>query len=87
MRPYGWETMDAGRTRFGHDRRLPELCDLSINVGSSGTCNVPPNARELSMKEVVKPGDWSKPHVKRLGKIKDVAGPQTPGPQGAGAKS
>ncbi len=30
---------------------------------------------------------WTKPEIRRLGTIKDVAGAQTPGPQGAGAKS
>lgn len=35
----------------------------------------------------VKPEAWTQPELKRLGKIKDVAGPQTPKAQAAGAKS
>jgi hypothetical protein len=30
---------------------------------------------------------WTKPHVRRLGEIKDVAGAQGAGAQGAGAKT
>ncbi|MGH8525321.1 MAG: hypothetical protein ACREXY_14290 [Gammaproteobacteria bacterium] len=36
---------------------------------------------------VIKPKVWTKPELKRLGEIKDVAGDQTAGPQGSGAKT
>jgi len=34
-----------------------------------------------------KPKTWTKPQIKRLGRIKEVAGAQGAGPQGAGAKT
>jgi hypothetical protein len=34
-----------------------------------------------------KPRKWSKPELRRLGKIKDVANAQGAGAQGAGAKT
>jgi hypothetical protein len=43
---------------------------------------------ELGMKnESVGPKKWTKPEIRRLGEIKDVAGAQGAGPQGAGAKT
>lgn len=38
-------------------------------------------------KEGGKPRTWSKPRLKRLGEIRDVANAQGAGPQGAGAKT
>jgi hypothetical protein len=38
-------------------------------------------------KDAGKPTLWTKPHVRRLGEIKDVAGAQGAGAQGAGAKT
>ena len=38
-------------------------------------------------KEAVKARKWSKPEVRRLGQIKDVAGAQGAGTQAAGAKT
>ena len=38
-------------------------------------------------KEAVKARKWSKPEVRRLGQIKDVAGAQGAGAQGAGTKT
>ncbi len=38
-------------------------------------------------KEVVKPKKWTKPEIRRIGQIKDVAGPGPIGPQGASSKS
>lgn len=44
--------------------------------------------REPSMSaNLVKPKKWSKPKVRRLGSIKDVAANQGAGPQGGGAKT
>lgn len=44
--------------------------------------------RKLGMKDnAVKRRTWKKPEIQGLGVIKDVAGPQGPGPQGAGAKT
>jgi hypothetical protein len=37
--------------------------------------------------EAEKPKKWTKPEIRRLGRIKDVAGPGPVGPQGASAKS
>lgn len=39
------------------------------------------------MKEATRQKAWTKPEIRRLGEIKDVAGDQGPGPQGAGAKT
>jgi hypothetical protein len=38
-------------------------------------------------KEAARRKVWTKPELKRLGEIKDVAGPQTPNSQAGGAKS
>jgi hypothetical protein len=38
-------------------------------------------------KETVRPRAWTKPEIRRLGEIKDVAGAQGAGTQGAGAKT
>jgi len=38
-------------------------------------------------KETVSPRQWTKPEVRRLGEIKDVAGAQTPVTQAANTKS
>ena len=38
-------------------------------------------------KKTVKPNKWTKPEIRRIGQIKDVAGPGPIGPQGASAKS
>jgi hypothetical protein len=38
-------------------------------------------------KGTTRPKGWTKPQVKRLGEIKDVAGAQGAGAQGAGAKT
>ena len=44
--------------------------------------------RELGMRQKsVKPNEWSKPEIRRLGKIKDVAGAQGAGSQGGGTKT
>ena len=37
--------------------------------------------------EAIKARKWSKPEVRRLGQIKDVAGAQGVGTQGAGTKT
>lgn len=37
--------------------------------------------------KTAKPSDWTNPEIRRLGKIKDVAGAQGAGAQGAGAKT
>lgn len=39
------------------------------------------------MSQQSKTVSWAKPELARMGKLADVAGPQVPGPQGAGAKS
>ena len=38
-------------------------------------------------KKAGKPLVWTKPQIQRLGRMKDVAGAQGPGAQGAGAKT
>lgn len=38
-------------------------------------------------KETVRPRAWTKPEIRRLGEIKDVAGAQGAGAQGAGTKT
>ena len=38
-------------------------------------------------KEMVSPKTWTKPEIRRLGEIKDVAGAQGAGAQAAGAKT
>lgn len=38
-------------------------------------------------KKTVKLRDWTKPEVRRLGDIKDIAGAQGAGAQGAGTKT
>jgi hypothetical protein len=43
---------------------------------------------ELGMKkETVGPNRWTKPEIRRLGEIKDVAGAQTPVAQAGNTKS
>jgi hypothetical protein len=43
---------------------------------------------ELGMKnDSIKPKAWTRPELRRLGEIKDVAGAQGAGAQGAGAKT
>jgi hypothetical protein len=37
--------------------------------------------------KVVKPTKWTRPEIRRIGQIKDVAGPGPIGPQGAQMKS
>lgn len=45
-------------------------------------------ARELGMmRKTVKPNEWTEPAIRRLGKIKHIAGAQGVGSQGAGAKT
>lgn len=39
------------------------------------------------MSQQTKTVAWTKPELTRLGKLADVAGPQTPGAQAGGAKS
>ena len=47
-----------------------------------------PSVQELGMKQKsVRASDWKKPQIKKLGKIKDVAGAQGAGAQGAGTKT
>jgi hypothetical protein len=44
--------------------------------------------RELGMKQnMAKPSSWTRPEMRRLGQIKDVAGAQTPVAQAANVKS
>jgi hypothetical protein len=44
--------------------------------------------KELGMKQKsVRPNDWTKPEIRRLGTIKDVAGAQGAGTQAAGLKT
>ena len=38
-------------------------------------------------KKVAKPKKWTKPEIRRIGQISDVAGPGPIGPQGANSKS
>jgi hypothetical protein len=38
-------------------------------------------------KETAKRKAWAKPELKRIGKIRDVAGPQTPNSQAGNVKS
>ena len=38
-------------------------------------------------RKTVKPNEWIEPKIRRLGKIKDVAGAQGAGAQGAGTKT
>lgn len=38
-------------------------------------------------KKMVRPRAWTKPEIRRLGEMKDVAGAQAAGAQGAGAKT
>ena len=38
-------------------------------------------------RKTVKPNEWTEPQIRRLGRIKDVAGVQGVGAQGAGAKT
>ncbi len=38
-------------------------------------------------KDTTKSKEWTKPQLRRLGQIKDVAGAQGAGAQGAGAKT
>ena len=45
---------------------------LSNNEGAQAL-TVPMLRRELGMKKKLKPGDWTRPEIKRLGTIKDVA--------------
>lgn len=56
--------------------------DLRINGGAHQL------RRELGMRrKTVKPSVWTKPEIKQLGRIKDVAGAQGAGTQGSGAKT
>ena len=49
---------------------------------------VPSHAREIGMKiDAVRQRVWTKPEIRRLGAIRDVAGNQGAGTQGAGAKT
>ena len=62
--------------------------ELIIKTSGQGTRMPGTVVRELSMrKDTMKRREWIKPKLTRLGEIRDVAGNQTPGPQGSGAKT
>lgn len=62
--------------------------ELSIRTSGQGTRLPGTVVRELSMrKDIMTRQEWIKPQLKRLGEIKDVAGAQGTGSQGAGAKT
>lgn len=64
------------------------LLYLSIKDRSDPRVRAASRVEELGMKyESIKPKTWTRPELRRLGRIEDVAGAQTPVAQAANTKS
>jgi hypothetical protein len=88
-----WEAelvLDMRKKLNRHSRRIAVANDTEINTMALDDCivRVGINARKgCSVTKQASKTAWTKPELKRLGEIKDVAGPSGVGTQGSNNRS